>query len=330
MKLSIIVPVYNVAPYLDKCIESILAQSVSDFEIILVDDGSTDASAEICDRWAQNHPCITVVHKENGGLSDARNAGLAIAQGEYVGFVDSDDYICPDMYQKLIMLAEEHNAQICTCSFTKVDGAGNIITCYPELEQDMVYQRHDFIDNYYPRIRWELLLNMCNKLFRRELFQKVRFPKGLIYEDAFVLLDLLDQCSIIVVCHQPLYYYVFRTGSIVNTNFSQKHFSTIDYCFKYYNYFVEKRLPTQAYHAFDDLILHYMQIYFAVNIQHKAFKQTFLPYKKRFYLFARKNWGSPLMCRMKKIIIQLSRFAPMLAYKLTQKYYPEWLYTDMR
>lgn len=330
MKLSIIVPVYNVEPYLEKCIDSILAQSVTDMEVILVDDGSTDGSAEACDRYSQKDRRIVVIHKENGGLSDARNAGLEIARGEYIGFVDSDDHIDPDMYHDLIVLAEKHDAQICSCGFIKVDGLGNTITKYPANAHTMVYSRQDFIDDYYPDIRWQILYNMCNKLFRRELFQSVRFPKNVIYEDAFVLLDLLDRCTTVVVSHQHLYYYVFRTGSIVNTGFSTKHFSAIDYCYKYHHFFSSRGLRVQAQYALDDLTMHYMQVFFAVDIRHKEMKTAFKPYKKRFAGSIREIMKDPVICKLKKVIVLLSRIHSGIAYKLCRKYFPEWLYVDMR
>ena len=121
MKLSIIVPVYNVEPYLRRCIDSILAQTFTDFELILVDDGSPDNCPAICDEYAEKDPRIVVIHKQNGGLSDARNAGLDIARGEYIGFVDSDDYIDAEMYEKMYNAAIMHNSDIVSCAYERID-----------------------------------------------------------------------------------------------------------------------------------------------------------------------------------------------------------------
>ena len=121
-KISIIVPVYNVEEYIHRCIDSILAQTFTDFELILVNDGSHDQCGKICDEYAENDSRIKVIHKKNGGLSDARNAGLEIAQGEYIGFVDSDDYIEHDMYEKLIEACKEYNSKLAMCGRYKVLG----------------------------------------------------------------------------------------------------------------------------------------------------------------------------------------------------------------
>lgn len=117
--ISIIVPVYNVEKYLKECIDSVISQTYKNLEIILVDDGSTDKSGEICDEYSKKDSRIKVIHKENGGLSDARNVALDIAKGEYIGFVDSDDYVEKDMFETLYKLAEEHNTEISSISFYK-------------------------------------------------------------------------------------------------------------------------------------------------------------------------------------------------------------------
>lgn len=124
MKLSIIVPVYKVEQYLDKCVESILAQTFTDYEIILVDDGSPDNCGQMCREWERRDGRIRTIHKENGGLSDARNAGIDIAKGDYIGFVDSDDYIKPDMFEVLVANLERNNADISMCGYMDVYANG--------------------------------------------------------------------------------------------------------------------------------------------------------------------------------------------------------------
>ena len=119
--ISVVVPVYKVEPYLDRCVESILAQTVTDLEIILVDDGSPDSCPAMCDAWAAREPRIRVIHKPNGGLSSARNAGVDAARGAYIGFVDSDDYILPDMYRRLLAAIREHDAELAICGYAYVD-----------------------------------------------------------------------------------------------------------------------------------------------------------------------------------------------------------------
>ena len=165
MKLSIIVPIYNVEPYLRKCIDSILAQTFTDFECILVDDGSPDNCPTICDEYAKKDSRIRVIHKENGGLSDARNAGLDIAQGEYIGFVDSDDYILEDMYSQMILKMDLYHADIVVCGIENIDENGNILENWQNLCGDSVYEKEEYINNLYPDINRKLCGSVCNKLY---------------------------------------------------------------------------------------------------------------------------------------------------------------------
>ena len=165
--ISVVVPVYKVEKYLDRCVQSIVDQTWSNLEIILVDDGSPDNCGAMCDAWAEKDSRIKVIHKKNGGLSDARNAGMAIASGTYMGFVDSDDYVAPDMYSKLLSSAEKENADIAVCNFKRVFDDGS--------EENWVSWRGE-----------DPLLaagSCCDKIFRRSIVEYVRYPEGLWYED---------------------------------------------------------------------------------------------------------------------------------------------------
>ena len=178
--ISVIVPVYKVEEYLDECVQSLINQTYTNLEIILVDDGSPDGCPQMCDDWAMRDARIKVIHKKNGGLSDARNAGLDICTGDYVAFVDSDDWIKPEMYRYMYDAIKREKADICAC---------NIISCYPNREVSWggkAYTVGDsetmldrlYSDSAFPVCAW-------NKLYRRELWQEFRFPVGKICEDAF-------------------------------------------------------------------------------------------------------------------------------------------------
>lgn len=215
--ISVIVPVYKVEAYLEECIASIVSQTHRNLEIILVDDGSPDNCGAICDYWAEKDSRIQVIHKENGGLSDARNAGIAAARGDYIAFVDSDDWILPDMCEKLLTALIRENADISAC---------NIRTCYPTRQStygckaytvgnsekilSMLYQ-----DTMYPVSAW-------NKLYRRSLWADIRFPKGKICEDAFTTYLLVDKAGTIVQIPDALYCYRIRENSIMTSTFSAK------------------------------------------------------------------------------------------------------------
>lgn len=205
--ISVIVPVYNVKNYLKKCVNSIIAQSYSSLQVILVDDGSTDGSGEICDRLAKDDERIQVIHKLNGGLSDARNAGLEIAEGKYYSFIDSDDYIEPDMVESLYSLAKSNNCQITISNMRRFFADGDIETFYEPVNQVSIYESDE---------RFETLKqpSVCNKLFLAELFTDIRFPKGKYYEDTFVYHELLYKAERVGLTGKVGYWYLSRKESI--------------------------------------------------------------------------------------------------------------------
>lgn len=215
--ISVIVPIYKVEAYLDECIQSIVSQTHKQLEIILVDDGSPDDCPAICDAWAARDSRIKVIHKENGGLSDARNAGIEIATGDYIAFVDSDDWIKPQMYETMLESIIKENADICAC---------NILSCYSDRQIAWGCKEYTvgnsekilsmlYSDTAYPVSAW-------NKLYRRELWAETQFPKGKICEDAFTTYLLVDKANRIVQIPEVLYCYRIRGNSIMTSAFSAK------------------------------------------------------------------------------------------------------------
>lgn len=206
--LSIIVPVYNMQDTLDRCVQSIVSQSFADWEMILVDDGSTDGSGAMCDEWAKRDSRITVVHKENGGLSDARNAGLEMAKGEYVTFVDSDDYINEGTYDNVMGgLARHGDVGIMEYSMKSI-GYERIDLNY----EDRVYS--DAYSYWTESKAWNHAY-MCNKIFRRDMFNGIRFQQGRNFEDLILLPQVLKQFNPKVATSSFVgYNYVYREGSI--------------------------------------------------------------------------------------------------------------------
>ena len=215
IKISIIVPVYNIASYVAKCIESLLGQTLSGIEIILVDDGSSDESGRICDKYRLRDPRILVIHKKNGGLSSARNAGIDAASGKYIGFVDGDDWVSVNMYQELYYLAESEKAQIVSCKYREVYeedavGASGKKT-FSTLSQKNALKR------FFLR---QISESVCDKLFLRTMFSDIRFPEGEINEDTCVVVKLLLQSRKVVFLERELYFYRKRTGSITRSGYS--------------------------------------------------------------------------------------------------------------
>ena len=211
--ISIIVPVYKVEKYLPACIDSILAQTFRDFEMILVDDGSPDNCPALCDAAAAKDSRVRVIHKKNGGLSDARNAGLDIARGEWIGFVDSDDTIAPEMYEVLYGLAQAHHANLAVCGIQLID------------EQDKPLQKPLTEPKQFVLTREQAIARIAslpfhlayNKLYRREIFARLRYPVGRLNEDSFTAPAVLEQVTTAVYTQQPLYHYRQRTGSIMRS-----------------------------------------------------------------------------------------------------------------
>ena len=225
-EISIIVPVYNVEKYLENCIESILNQTFKDFELILVDDGSTDNSGKICDIYEKKDSRIKVIHKNNGGLSSARNAGIDIAGSKYIGFVDSDDSIHPKMYEILYDLQQIYDVDISMCSFKKIYENIDVRNKYVEKLQITEMDNIKAINNLYNSdIRLDLIV-AWNKLYKKELFNNIRFELGRLHEDEFIIHKILYKSKRLVHINRELYYYLQREGSIMS-NISLN--SRIDY-----------------------------------------------------------------------------------------------------
>ena len=224
IKISIIVPVYNVEKYLKKCIESILNQVFTEFELILVDDGSTDNSGKICDEYAKKDSRIIVIHKNNGGISSARNNGLDIARGKYIGFVDSDDFIHPMMYKILYREIENNNASVVICKEEKVY-SDNFEYKKVDKYNLQYYNNRDIIEILYEKR--ETYVFAWNKLYDRELFSDLRYKEGMIYEDEHLTPKILYYSKNIIFIEKELYFYRQRENSTVNSKFSRKKFDKV-------------------------------------------------------------------------------------------------------
>ncbi|SHE83266.1 glycosyltransferase family 2 protein [Alkalibacter saccharofermentans] len=235
--LSIIVPVYNVEDYLTQCIESVLNQKYQDFELILVNDGSSDSSGDICNQYANNDSRVTVKHKDNGGQSSARNVGLDIAKGKYIGFVDSDDWIHYEMYERLIKHALIHQSDIVACNFQvmKKDGSFEPYTKYAE---DKEYNRKEAMAEIFKNE--VLTFSPCNKIYRSQLFDKVRFIEGIILEDKDISYKLIDVSNKVSYIKDSLYFYRYNAGSTLRSAFSFRRLDEFKVQLDMYNYYKHK------------------------------------------------------------------------------------------
>lgn len=214
-KVSVIVPVYNVEHYLVKCLDSLVNQSLQKIEIIVVNDGSKDGSENIIQQYSAKYPDkIKSFAKENGGLSDARNFGINKATGDYIGFVDSDDYVSETMFEEMLNLAEKHDAEMVICNIQKVDEEGNVtqkLTQIPNMPEKIVLESNFSVFS-------DLSYFACNKLFKKELFAYKRFKKGVHFEDIQLIPQLLLECKTIAQTQNFHYQYLERQDSISKTH----------------------------------------------------------------------------------------------------------------
>lgn len=244
--VSVIVPVYNVEKYLARAIESIQSQTYQNVEIILVDDGSKDESGAICETYAKNDPRIKVIHKENGGLSSARNAGIDVAKGNYVVFVDSDDCIRDEMLEKMLETAKDENCDIVQCEFCrfttvipaeKISGRKKCISGVEALQ---------FIDTPVYMAAW-------NKLYKRELFHHIRFPEGKIHEDVGCTYRLFYESEKVAVLEDDLYCYYINNDSITTGKIKLNKLDLLDAYIGQVLFFEEKKLTGLMQNANNNL-----------------------------------------------------------------------------
>lgn len=223
--ISVIVPVYKVEPYLERCVDSIRNQTYQNLEIILIDDGSPDRCGEMCDGFAKEDPRIRVIHKENGGQSSARNLGLDIMKGEYVGFVDSDDSISLDMYERLYDLLQKNGADISACGSVAVHSSGKVQYLYPAYPKDkqvcVFSMKQSLRENL---MNQRITYSLWDKLYRREIFDGLRMTEGKIYEDMEIMPKCLERSEIVVYDPAPLYYYSLSQNSTLRSNFRPERF----------------------------------------------------------------------------------------------------------
>lgn len=215
--VSIIIPVYKVEEYLDECLQSVCNQTYTNLEIILVDDGSPDRCGDICDRYAANDPRIKVIHKENGGLSDARNSGMQLSSGDYLFFVDSDDYIRPNTIDLVVTEAVNSNADLVCIGYESfIDGQHVSAKIDPPSQKQ--YFTNSSAVSHFVQYDW----GAWGKLYKRAVHEGVLFPKGKIHEDEAIMFQILERCNHTVLLSDRLYLYRQRAGSITAQSYSRK------------------------------------------------------------------------------------------------------------
>lgn len=310
--VSIIIPVYNVAPYLRCCLDSVIAQSFAKFEAIAVDDGSTDGSGAICDEYAAKDKRFVVIHKENGGLSAARNTGLDNCSGRYICFLDSDDYYEPDFLQTMYDGIKDSDYDFVSCVANFVDEE-NCLIRRNEYPVDRAELRGDLFDHWYHS---NLIEDAAwNKIYQRSLFDGVRFKEGIIYEDSEVIVRLLKKATSALFIKEYKYNYRIRQGSILNyqgSEIEKKSFSLrkLDSLVMYES--VAKELQGTKYecNSYKSMVRNCAQ--YSVDIlsldseERRKAKKTILHY----YRLARKNIALRDFAWKERIVILLEIYFP--------------------
>ena len=255
--ISVIVPVYKVEDYLDRCVKSIVNQTYTNLEIILVDDGSPDNCPKMCDEWGKRDSRIKVFHKENGGLSSARNFGINKANGDFITFIDSDDYVSTEMISKLLANMKDGVDIVC-CNYIAFtdnvepkpkDGGEAIVVSAEEAMEMLLSRRYN-----------NMLVPACMKLFRKALFNEHLFQEGKIHEDELIMHYLIGSSTKVCIIQDQLYYYYTRQGSIVNSGFSEKHLSIIEAMEDRQRY-IQTRFPNLASQMQDLMLRTYSTMY---------------------------------------------------------------------
>lgn len=256
--ISIVIPVYNVEKYLDTCIKSVTAQTYTNLDIILVDDGSTDSSPLICDNWSKLDKRISVIHKENGGLSDARNTGIDSAKGDYIAFVDSDDWIDEYLYEYMMQKMLNYNAQVAACKIIKAFDT--------HLEEMEFFSKKDIFSSKEALITILKGQDFCavawNKLYKRDIVGDIRFPYGKLHEDEYFTYKIIAKARTAVLVRNAIYYYRQRPESIMGS-WSIRHLDALE-ALHGRVIFLKKRYPDL--YLYDKFNLYMTCIYNARNL----------------------------------------------------------------
>ncbi|OJH47577.1 glycosyltransferase family 2 protein [Lactococcus lactis] len=269
--ISVIVPVYNVKEYLEECIRSIINQTYENLEIILVDDGSTDGSSEICDEYAARDKRIRIIHKENGGLSSARNVGINHANGLYISFVDSDDWLELDLYKILYGAIKATNADIAACGRYLASESGKLkMHCSDE---QRIYSRKEALKEIFQL--GSIDVAAWDKLYHRSVIEEIRFPEGEINEDTAVVYEVFNNVKKLVHVGCPLYNYRVRIGSITKSGYSQKFDVVFEHCKKLY-----RDIEKTDSDLLDDLSVYITHL--SYNMLVKIVRSDFDTYKKQY------------------------------------------------
>ena len=290
--ISVIVPVYNIESYISKCVESLCSQTYTNLEIILVDDGSSDSSSFICDAYAKQDERIMVIHKENDGLSEARNAGLKCAHGQYLMFIDGDDYVDHTMIEKMYETLVQDDSDMVLCNYEYVDEYGNLITkemeeIFEDNKDKIVISEDEYWQNYYD-YNCSYYVISCNKLYKRKIFQNIQFPKGKIHEDEYVFHQILRECNRISCMRNQFYKYVQRENSITAKKIGVKNLYYLDALMERMEYLILTKKYEHVDYAFSQGIARLLRFKTEIGEMNSEEEQVYYDFCKKWKRVAKK------------------------------------------
>lgn len=316
--ISVIVPVYKVEQYLNQCVESILAQTFTDFELILVEDGSPDNCYAMCDAWAEKDSRIKVIHKENGGLSDARNAGLdwmdANSGSQYVTFIDSDDCVHPQYLEVLVKLIEAHNADIAWCYYDFFTQDGQWFDGPAEPQELEFYTGQGILDTFTQHCRKVSLRSQCMKLYKREVFDGFRMRVGYTQEDSMALPFVLERMGQVVRTRLKMYHWRITPGSISRSAFDYRDFHNIELSRLWAEFFAE-RGSNQADYFRKEFLMRVLHFYYKVQDVKPELMGALKPYIKTYHKLFPQYIRAKGLCIRERIAYALFLISPKAARK---------------
>ncbi len=320
-KISIVVPVYNAEKYLTECIDSILNQTYTVDEIILVDDGSTDKSSVICDEYSQRYSNIKVIHKNNGGAASARNVGLDNFSGDYISFIDCDDVLHPQNIEILYKLIKEEDADISMSYYDFFDKQPNKSLFADDELTPTILSGKRLLDEYLEHYRKVSLISLCMKLYKKDVFNDLRIPEGYIEEDSMSLPYILERANKIIKTDLKLYHWRNTPGSVTRSGFNPKQFAHIQICYSNIEFFTQRDMKAQADYFKKESMHRTLKYYYKIPIGNKDLLDAFKPYMKKFRRNFFKFWFAKGLCIRERIAYLFFLISPKIAEKIYNQVY---------
>lgn len=309
--ISVIVPVYKAEKYIESCVSSILAQTYGDFELILVEDGSPDRSGEICDALAKTDPRIRVIHKENGGAATARNAGLDVAKGEFIAFIDGDDCVHPKYLEFLLSLQNETDADFAMCHYDFFTEEEEWFNGEPQMGYELL-DGTKLLADFAKHCRKVSLISLCMKLFKKEVFDGLRIPEGFIEEDSMSLPHILERSQRIARSEEKLYHWRVTPGSVTRSGLTEKSFAYIEVS-RYQAEFLAERDITQADHFRKEFLMRVLKYYYKVQNEKPELMEALKPYINTYRRLYPKYIRAKGLCTREKMAYTLFLVSPKAA-----------------